>query len=234
MPASPMPIVLYRDEGHVIVDKSAGLPCYPGRLGGPSVESFFPMLSRRRTGPWLAHRLDRDTAGCLLVALKRDALIAAQAAFHKRTAIKTYWAVVTGRPGATSGVITAPLSKRRDRTAWRMVADLEGDDAITAWRVLGSGGGLSAIAFQPKTGRTHQVRAHAQLLGCPLLGDEIYGSPSPHGLQLLARSLSLGGGSPVQATAPVPPHMRASLTLCGITPAGTTAETAPSPASSVV
>ncbi len=229
----PMPQILYRDDGHVILDKPAGLPCHPGRDGGDSVESVFPLLSRRRSGPWLAHRLDRDTAGCLLIALRRDALLAAQAALQAGTVVKIYWAVVSGRPSAERGIITAPLAKRRDGRSWRMIVDPDGGEAVTAWQVLGSSKGSSVIEFQPRTGRTHQVRVHAQLLGHPLLGDAVYGRASEIGLQLLARSLSLPAGSPVRATAPIPGHMHAQVAACGINPAETTAGTAPSPASSV-
>ena len=69
-----MPPILFRDERFVVLDKPAGLPVHPGPRGGASVEDWFPRLSRRRDGPWLAHRLDADTAGCLLVALRRPAL----------------------------------------------------------------------------------------------------------------------------------------------------------------
>ena len=71
-----LPPVLFRDERFVVLDKPAGLPVHPGPRGGASVEDFFPRLSRRKDGPWLAHRLDADTAGCLVVALRRAALLA--------------------------------------------------------------------------------------------------------------------------------------------------------------
>ncbi len=232
--AGSLPPILY-DDGHLLIlDKPAGLPCYANGTDAASVDRLFPLLSRRRRGPWLAHRLDQDTAGCLLIALRREALLAAQAAFAERQVVKTYWAVLRGRPGADSGVIDIALSKQNDRTGWRMMADERGLPAVTHWRVLGSAGGYTAVELRPATGRTHQLRVHARLLGHPIVGDAVYGQPDACGLQLLSRSLTLGPGSAVAATAEVPAHMRALVSACGVNPAETTAETTPSPASSAV
>ena len=231
--AGSLPPILY-DDGHLLIlDKPAGLPCY-ARGPGPSVERLFPLLSGRRRGPWLVHRLDQDTAGCLLIALRREALLAAQAAFGQRQVAKVYWAMLCGRPSADGGVIDKALSKHNDRSGWRMIADEGGLPAVTHWRVLGRTGDYAAVEFRPATGRTHQLRVHARLLGCPIVGDAIYGRPDGRGLQLLSRSLTLGPGSAITATAEVPAHMRALLADCGVNPAETTAETAPSPASSAV
>ena len=70
--------ILFQNPHFVVLDKPAGLKVHPGPGGGPSVEDFFPVLSRRRDGPWLAHRLDADTSGCLVLALRKAALLAAQ------------------------------------------------------------------------------------------------------------------------------------------------------------
>ncbi len=118
-----MPPILFRDDGFVVLDKPFGLPVHPGPRGGPSVEDWFPLLSRRRHGPWLAHRLDADTAGCLLVALRRPALLAAQAEFAAGRVRKTYWAVVRGTPSATQGTIDAPLARQSRRGGWQMVVN---------------------------------------------------------------------------------------------------------------
>src|SRR5215831_18715486 len=86
---APMPPILFRDDRYVVLDKPAGLPVHPGPRGGPSVEDWFPLLSQRRHGPWLVHRLDADTSGCLLVALRRSALLAAHAEFAAGRVRKT-------------------------------------------------------------------------------------------------------------------------------------------------
>ena len=206
--------VLYRDERLVVLDKPAGLPVHPGPRGGASVEDAFHELSRRHDGPWLAHRLDADTAGCLVVALRRAALLAAQAEFASGRARKTYWAVVDGGPAPDAGVVENRLAKRSNGAGWKMAADAAGQTAATEWRVLGRAGGLAWLELRPRTGRTHQVRVHCATLGAPVHGDPVYGSPGGR-LHLLAREIGLALDPPVRAVAPPPPHMRAALRECG-------------------
>ncbi len=205
--------ILYADPHVVVLNKPAGLPVHAGPRGGASVEDWFPQLSRRRTGPWLAHRLDADTAGCLVVALRRAALLTIQAAFAAGRVGKVYWAIVDGAPGGEAGVVDAPLLKVSTPAGWSMVVDPAGQTARTAWRVLGAGGGRTWLELRPATGRTHQVRVHCAALGCPVAGDPVYGSGG--GLQLLARGVMLPVDPPVQAEAPPPPHMLAGLRACG-------------------
>lgn len=211
--------ILFQDAHFVVLNKPAGLPVHPGRAGGPSVEDVFPLLSRRKDGPWLAHRLDTDTAGCLVVALRKAALVAAQAEFAGGRAEKTYWAVVQGGPVAEGGIIDAPLAKHSQGRQgvgrhWRMAVDPAGQPAITHWQVRGRGDGITWLELRPRTGRTHQIRAHCQHLGCPILGDPVYGDGQGR-LQLLARSIRLAGVAALTATAPPPLHMQAALRRCG-------------------
>lgn len=198
--------ILFQDQRYVVLNKPAGLPVHPGPRGGPSVEDHFPELSRRRDGPWLAHRLDADTAGCLVVALRRAALHAAQAAFAGGLAEKVYWAVVRGGPVADCGVVDAPLLKRTGPDGWRMVIDPAGQPAVTDWVVRGRHDGLSWLELRPRTGRTHQVRVHCAALGCPVAGDPVYGGGEGR-LQLLARSIRLPLDPALEALAPMPAHM---------------------------
>ena len=209
--------ILFQDFRFVVIDKPAGLPVHAGPRGGASVEDVFPELSRRKDGPWLAHRLDADTAGCLVVALRRAALHAAQAAFAAGTVRKIYWAVVHGGPAADSGVVDAALLKRSDAAGWRMVVDKAGKPAVTDWTVRGRAAGMSWLELHPRTGRTHQIRAHCALLGCPILGDPVYGAGQGR-LHLLARAITLPVEPPVAAIAPPPPHMVAALAACGFKP----------------
>jgi RluA family pseudouridine synthase len=213
-----MPAILFGDARFVVLDKPAGLPVHAGPRGGASVEDLFPALSRRRDGPWLAHRLDADTAGCLVIALRRAALLAAQAEFAAGRARKTYWAVVRGTPAAAGGTIDAPLLRRSTPAGWRMAIDPAGQPAVTDWRLCGAAAGLAWLELHPRTGRTHQVRAHCAQLGFPVLGDPVYGG-GPGPLHLLARAIRLDLDPPVAATAPVPVHMRAALLRCGWTEA---------------
>jgi tRNA pseudouridine32 synthase/23S rRNA pseudouridine746 synthase len=184
------------------------------------VEDCFAALRRHpaQEGPWLAHRLDADTAGCLVVALRRSALRAAQAAFAAGSVRKIYWAVVHGRPREAGGTLALSLSRESTPGGWRMRADPGGQSASSTWRLLGTAGGLSWLEVQPHTGRTHQVRVHCAALGCPLLGDRVYGSTAAAPMHLLARSIVLPLDPPVSATAPPPDFMAASLAACGWRP----------------
>ncbi len=211
--------ILFQSPHFIVLNKPAGLAVHPGPSGGPSVEDSFPALSRRKDGPWLVHRLDADTAGCLVVALRKQALLAAQAAFLAGSVRKTYWAIVRGVPAAATGEIVNHLQKHNVRTGWRMEPDAAGLKARTTWRLMGQAGGIAWLELQPWTGRTHQIRVHCAGLGHPILGDPIYGRDdgkcNDRPMQLLSRAITLPLEPPVAAFAPPPPHMRDALLACG-------------------
>jgi RluA family pseudouridine synthase len=149
---------------------------HPGPSGGPSLEAALDALRfDARMTPALAHRLDRDTSGCLVLARRRSALRRLHALFAAGHIQKTYWAVVHGAPEADSGIADQPLRKLNRKEGWKMVADPAGQSAITGWRLLGRGDGLSWVECKPRTGRTHQVRVHLAHMGHPLIGDPLYG-----------------------------------------------------------
>lgn len=217
--------VLHRDRELIILDKPAGLAVHPGPSGGLSLEAALDALRFEiRTAPFLAHRLDRDTSGCLVLARRRSALRRLNALFAAGEIEKTYWAVVRGSPPADSGVVELALRKLNRKDGWKMVADPAGQSAVTCWRLLGRGDGMSWIECRPQTGRTHQVRVHCAALGCPILGDPVYGATTKEPrdietpLQLHARAVSIPlveDAAPVGAAAPVPLHMRYNLAACG-------------------
>jgi tRNA pseudouridine32 synthase/23S rRNA pseudouridine746 synthase len=209
------PTILFQDQRFVVIDKPAGLQVHPGPSGGRSVEDWFAGLSRRKDGPWLAHRLDADTAGCLVIALRHTPLLAAQAAFAAGIVRKTYWAVVTGAPNGDQGTIDAPLRRVTSPSGWHMVVDPKaGQSATTDWRVLGRTQTTTWLELHPRTGRTHQVRVHCATLGTPIRGDARYGTAGG-GLHLLARAIHLPIDPPVDARAQPPAHMLAALEQCG-------------------
>lgn len=180
--------ILYQSPRLVVIDKPAGLPVHPGPKTTHSVESLFPLLSKRKDGPWLVHRLDADTSGCLLIALRKQALVEAQALFAAGLVRKTYWAVVGNAPKEDDGIIDTPLRKVTTKEGWHMAPHADGQNAVTAWRVLSRNQGKALMALTLLTGRTHQARVHCAALGCPIIGDERYGG-GKGGLHLMSRSL---------------------------------------------
>ncbi|MFD1333627.1 RluA family pseudouridine synthase [Methylopila musalis] len=213
--------VLHRDGLMLVVDKPAGLPVHAGPKGGLNLESMFHAL---RFGlprdPALAHRLDKDTSGCLVLGRHRKALARLGKLFANGRVGKTYWAVTRGAPEADEGRIDAALAKRSPDRGWWMAVDPAGQPSSTEWRVLARGAGLAFVEFTPLTGRTHQIRVHAAHLGMPLLGDPIYGAEPAGGarLHLHARSVRVPmreNQPPVTVTAPPPPHMAETFAALG-------------------
>ena len=215
--------VLYRDTVAIVIDKPAGFAVHAGPRGGENLEQLFDHL---RFGlprpPALAHRLDRDTSGCLVLGRHRKGLQRLGKLFSQGKVEKTYWAVVLGKPPAAEGRIDKPILKITPRSGWRMVTDPKGQAAVTDYKVLGRGDGLSWLEIRLHTGRTHQIRVHMEAIGCPVLGDPIYGggiAARPGTFQHLhARRIVVPlktAQPPIDVTAPVPAHMRAALTACG-------------------
>ncbi|MEH3105873.1 MAG: RNA pseudouridine synthase [Sphingomonas fennica] len=201
--------ILFIDAEAMVVDKPAGLPVTPTRDGAISVENHLASLAfgfRRWPAP--AHRLDRDTSGCLLLARTPRALSRYHAAFEAGQVGKRYLAVVDGVPAQPAGTIDMPLAKISSRAdGWRMVADAKGKAARTRWRLVGAAGGRALILFAPETGRTHQLRVHAASgLGLPIAGDPVYGRAARTGMLLHAWRLTVPRDpkAPIVAEAPLP------------------------------
>jgi tRNA pseudouridine32 synthase/23S rRNA pseudouridine746 synthase len=144
--------LLYRDGLMLVIDKPAGLAVHRGPKGGEAFEDYFDAL---RFGlpraPALAHRLDRDTTGCLVLGRHRKALALLGKLFKQGKVGKTYWAVVEGGPEADEGRIDIALSKRDETRGWWMKPDPAGMPSSTTWKVMGRGS-LSSRATEHSEG----------------------------------------------------------------------------------
>jgi tRNA pseudouridine32 synthase/23S rRNA pseudouridine746 synthase len=214
--------LIYRDGLMLVIDKPAGFAVHKGPKGGESLEDYFDAL---RFGlpraPALAHRLDRDTSGCLVLGRHRKALAELGRLFKAGKVGKTYWAVVEGGPAEDEGRIDLPLGRKDATRGWWMKHDPQGQPAVTTWKVMGRAAELAWLALEPLTGRTHQLRVHCAAKGWPILGDTIYGSAPRSGgpgLQLHSREIVVPlykNRAPIRVSAPVPLHMHERLQGCG-------------------
>ena len=214
--------VLHRDGLMLVIDKPAGLPVHRGPKGGANLETAFDFLRYGlRRAPVLAHRLDRDTSGCLVLGRHRKATASLGLLFKHSRISKTYWAVVEGGPAEDEGTIDMPLGRLNAERGWWMKPDAGGLPAMTKWKVMGRCQGLAWMALEPVTGRTHQLRVHSSASGWPIVGDNIYGSGPRFGeptLHLHAREIVIPisrNKDPIRVVAPAPPHLHERLRLCG-------------------
>lgn len=202
--------ILYEDGEALVIDKPAGLPIERPRAGGRSLENHLEELKLGfQRPPVPVHRIDTDTSGCLLLARNPKALKRFNAAFEGRQVEKVYLGVVAGPVSGDEGTIALSLSKISSADkGWRMIAARKGKPSITHWRKLAERDGMTLVEFRPETGRTHQIRIHAQAgLGHALLGDPVYGDGkgAPRTmLHALSLTVQREGKPPIAATAPLP------------------------------
>ena len=221
--------LLYRDALMLVIDKPPGIAVHQGPKGGDNLEAHFGALrfGLPRT-PALAHRLDKDTSGCLVLGRHRKALETLGLLFKQGKISKTYWAVVEGAP-PDQGLIDLPLGRLDSKRGWWMKVDPLGSPSQTRWRVVGrgmdaEGKSLAFLALEPLTGRTHQLRVHCAAMGWPILGDPIYGAGFVEGgpnLQLHARKIIVPlykNKPPIEVEAEPPEHMRPWLARCAPEP----------------
>jgi 23S rRNA pseudouridine955/2504/2580 synthase len=226
-------ITLFEDDDVLVLNKPAGLAVQGGsgttqHLDGMlgSLRGAHPDAQR----PRLVHRLDKDTAGCLLVAKTRFAAAALAKTFRTRAARKIYWALVAGVPKPQQGRISTFLAKQEvEEDSFMRIArhgDKDAMHAVTYYAVVETAAQkLAWISLKPVTGRTHQLRAHMAHVGNPIVGDPKYFNIEnwelPGGIQnklhLLARRIVVPHprGGTIDATAPLPPHMLQSWNLLG-------------------
>lgn len=194
----------------VVINKPAGMLSVPGK--GPDradcavvrVAAIFPHAA----GPMVVHRLDMDTSGLLLVALTPGAQRALSGQFADRNVDKTYIAVVEGAPVGDAGVVTLRQRLDTDNRPRQILDDKQGKLAETRWRIIDTSRAVpdtvehrTRVEFTPITGRSHQIRLAAATpapigLGCPIVGDDLYGSGRAPGGRMLLAATALGFTDP--------------------------------------
>lgn len=195
------PEIIYEDKDVLVVNKPAGL------LSEPRGE-YCPEKTLADYG-YIAHRLDRDTSGVVILAKTPEVQLFLKRQFKEREVHKTYIAVVSGQLKLDAARLDLPLMRNLKRPTTFLV-DANGKPAETFYKVLKTNGELSLVELKPTTGRTHQLRVHMKYLGHPILGDRVYGGEKADRLYLHAEKLeiTLPSGERKTFTAPVPQEFK--------------------------
>ncbi len=226
---------LWEDEDVLVLNKPMGLAVQGGSGTVRHVDGMLESLDQSNgQRARLVHRLDKDTAGCLLIAKTRFAASGLTKAFRSRSARKVYWALVAGVPKVRQGRVSSYLVKdelaEAEGEAKMRIAE-HGEDgavhALTYYSVVEKAARIASwVSLKPVTGRTHQLRAHMAQIENPIIGDAKYFDREqwelPDGMQnklhLLARRIVIPhprSNTLIDVTAPLPPHMQQSWSLLG-------------------
>ena len=179
--------IVYEDAHLAVINKAAGMVVHPGpsHPRGTLVNALlarYPELADMLDDPdvgerlGIAHRLDRGTSGLLVAARDKPTLLSLMSQFQARTVDKVYLALLEKRPASNAGLVDAPVSRDR-RNRKRMAVQRGGKSAQTEFEVLDDHfqGERALVRLKPLTGRTHQIRVHMAFIGCPVVGDAVYG-----------------------------------------------------------
>ncbi|MGO8946606.1 MAG: RluA family pseudouridine synthase [Ktedonobacterales bacterium] len=215
------PSVLYEDIDLLIINKPAGLVVHPAykHPDNTLVDAIAARQARRgEQRPWLLHRLDRVTSGVVIFAKTETARRALVRQFERRSIRKRYLAIVSGRLEPASGSIDASLQRDPDDRRRTIITD-KGKPAETWYQVLAQRGIYALVLAEPRTGRTHQIRAHLASRGAPLAGDICYDDKHEPGIsgmgavpRVMLHAWQLSAIHPAtgllfQISAPLPPDM---------------------------
>jgi 23S rRNA pseudouridine955/2504/2580 synthase len=214
--------LLYEDPGLWVLNKPPGLAVHGGSGLSVGLIECLRLLAPEQKFLELVHRLDRDTSGCLMVARKPAVLKQLHRLLREDRVDKRYLALVAGRWSAKRHFVEAPLKKNTLQSGERIVrVDKDGKAARTEFRVIERFDGATLVEAKPITGRTHQIRVHAQQAGHPILGDDKYGDKETNrraagsGLKRLflhAASLTFTlDGRPVSVSAPIDENLELVL-----------------------
>ena len=138
----------------------------------------------------IVHRLDRDTSGVIIVAKNPSTKSKLQKQFAERKTHKCYYALVVGHPKQPHAIINVPLTRNLKKPT-TFIADKDGREAITEYKVIASNDRFSLVELKPRTGRTHQLRIHMAHIGTPILGDPVYNPKSPKADRMYLHAYSL-------------------------------------------
>ena len=170
-----IPEIVYEDEAMAVLNKPSGMLSVPGKTEEYSIATW---AQKRWSEAMVVHRLDMGTSGLIVVAKTKESYLVLQEQFVKRTVKKRYLAILDGIVEQPRGRISIPLTYDPLNRPRQKVDYKKGKSAVTEYEVLASLNGRTLVALYPHTGRTHQLRmhcAHNDGLGCPIVGDELYG-----------------------------------------------------------
>ena len=189
--------VLYHNDDFILVNKESGMITHPapGNPDGTLVNALlhhFPDLPGINgvKRPGIVHRLDRETSGIMVVAKSDLAMTRLAKQIMDRRMSRLYIAMILGTPDWTEKTIEAPIGRHEDMRIKRRVGGVASRTATTHFRVLLCGDGFSLVRCQLDTGRTHQIRVHAEYMGFPIVGDDLYGGIAHRSLEKLMNTLS--------------------------------------------